>query len=295
MELDTSGKRTAATGTTNDPAATDREPPGWGRILKTVVTREVETVVLQPSYAAILGIVALVVLGVAWSGGGIHGGYVPTVADLLTPLELLVPVVAIALGYRAIRNDEQRGELDVLETYPITSGQLVVGVYLGRALGLVLAVALPLALVMLPITVLSDPPPLLYATHSGADSPWLYLRFLVLTVLFALVVLAIAIAVSTVVSTTRTALVAAALALVVLLVGLDLAVAYGFSSGVIGEGTLVHSIAISPLSAYRGLVLETAVAVASGTGPQMASPLTSVAGLGVWGLGSLAVAIRTLR
>lgn len=274
---------------------TAETPPDSGTLLRTIVFREVDTAILQPSYAVFLTVLTAVVLGVAWSGGGIQAGYVPTVVDLLTPLELLIPLVAIALGYRAIRNDERRGELDVLQTYPVAAWHLVVGVYIGRAIGVVLAVVVPLALVMLPVAAYGSPPPLIYATHSGADSPWLYLRFLVLTVLFALVLLAIAVAVSTLVTTTRTAIAAGTLTLVILLFGLDIGIAYGFAGGYFGETSLIHSLALSPLSAYRGLVFETAIAVASGTGPQTASPMSSVIGLSLWGLGSLFVATRTLQ
>lgn len=272
-----------------------QSPPGSGRLLKRIFVRELDTAIAQPSYAAFLVGLTLVLLGLAWSGGGIHGGYVPTAVDLLLPLQLLVPVVAVTLGYQAIRNDERRGELDVLETYPVSAWHLVAGIYLGRAVGAVLAVLVPLLLLMLPIAVVGGPTPLVYATHTGADSPWLYLRFVVLTVLFALVMLAIVVALSAVVSTTRTAIAAGTLALVVLVFGLDLAIAYGFAGGLIGESGLLYSLAISPLSAYRGLVLETAIVVVAGTGPQAAAPVASLVGLLVWGAVSLVAAVRALR
>ncbi len=135
----------------------------------------------------------------------------------------------------------------------------------------------------------------IYATHAGADSPVLFARFLVLTVLFGLVVLAVAIAISSLVSATRSALGLSVVALVALLVGFDLAIVYGLAEGILGDADLLYSLAISPLSAYRGLVLETTVVVATGTGPQVASPLASLAGLAAWTVGSLAVAIWGVR
>jgi len=272
----------------------ERLPPDALTLVRTVLVREIKTVLLQPAFAALVAVVTVIVLGLAWSGGGVIGGYVPTIVDLLTPLEVLVPLLAVALGYRAVRNDERRGELEILATYPVTAWQLVAGIYLGRAFGVVLAVTVPLLIVMVPVAIVGGVTSLVYATHSGADSPWLFLRFVVLTVLFALVLLAVAMAVSALVSTTRTAVAAATVTLVVLLFGLDLAIAYGFASGFVGESGLIRSLAISPLSAYRGLVLETAVAVTSVGGPQTASPLASLAGLLLWGAGSLAIATRAL-
>ena len=274
---------------------TPQSPPESTTLVKTILAREVDTVLLQPSFAGFLAVMTLSIFGLAWTGGGIGAGYVPTVVDLLTPLEVLVPLLAVALGYRAIQNDERRGELEVLETYPVTAWQVIAGIYLGRALGVVLALTVPLLLLMLPIAAVGGPVPLIYATHSGADSPWLYLRFVVLTLLFALVLLSVAMAVSALVSTTRTAVAAGTVTLVVLLFGLDIAIVYGFDAGFLGASSLIHSFALSPLSAYRGLVLETAITVASGTGPQAASPLTSAVGLAVWGVTSLYVATRAIQ
>ena len=275
--------------------ATPQSPPESTTLVKTILARELDTVLLQPSFAGFLVVMTLIIFGLAWTGGGIGAGYVPTVVDLLTPLEVLVPLLAVALGYRAIQNDERRGELEVLETYPVAAWQVIAGIYLGRAFGVVLALAVPLLLLMLPIAAVGGPVPLIYATHSGADSPWLYLRFVVLTILFALVLLAVAMAVSALVSTTRTAVAAGTVTLVVLLFGLDIAIVYGFDAGFLDASSLIHSLALSPLSAYRGLVLETAITVASGTGPQTASPLASAVGLAVWGVTSIYVATRAIQ
>lgn len=269
--------------------------PSSRRLFKTIVGRELRTVARTRTFFILALAFAAVVLGIAWSGGGVRAGYVPTLVDLLTPLELLVPIVAIAFGYRAILSDEERGELDVLETYPVTNRQFVLGVYAGRAIGLLAVVVVPLAIVAIMIGLFEAEELWIYATHSGADSPILFAHFLVLTALFALVVLAVAIAISAVVSGTRSALALSVVALVVLLIGLDLLLVYGFSVGVIGDGMLVHSLAISPLSAYRGLVFETAVIVAAGTGPAVASPIASVVGLVGWFSASLAIATWALN
>jgi len=276
---------------TGRPVIHDGRPePGTAHIVGTIVRRELRTVARTRSFLLLGAALTAVLLGVGWLGGGLRSGYVPTAVDLLTPLELLVPVVAVAFGYRAVLGDQRRGELDVLRTYPVASWQIVAGVYVGRAVGLVVAVLAPLAVVGGAVAVVEHDTAIIYATHAGADSPLLYARMVVLTVLFALVVLAVAIAISAVASATRSALALAVVALVVLLVGADLALVYGLSAGILGDGSLIHALALSPLSAYRGLVLETAVVVAAGTGPQTAAPLSSLLGLALWWLASLSIA-----
>jgi len=189
---------------------------------------------------------AAVLVGIAWVGGGVRAGFVPTVVDLLTPLELLVPIVAVAFGYRAILGDRRRGELDVLDTYPIAPRELVLGVYVGRAVGLLGTVVVPLLLVGGAVFVGREEPFSRYASHAGADSPILFARFVALTALFALSILAVALAISALVSGTRSALALSVVALVVLLVGLDLALVYGFTNGYLADSSLVHALAVSP-------------------------------------------------
>ena len=285
--------------TPTEPAETPGETPGstgtattpttFGT-LSAVVRRELSTAVVTKTNAGVwFGFVA-VLLAIAWFGGGMQVGYVSTVIDLLTPLELLVPVLALAFGYRALLADERRGVLDVLRTYPIRSWQVVLGVYAGRALGLVAIVATALAALIYPIFLTEAHRPVFYATHTGAESAGLFVRVIVLTACFALVMLAVAVAISALVGTTRTAIAAVGVVTFGLLFVADIALVFALSRGIVAESSLAASIAISPLSAYRGLVLETTVAVTAGTGPRTASPLASAVGLFVWWLGSLAVA-----
>ncbi|WP_254807662.1 ABC transporter permease subunit [Natronosalvus amylolyticus] len=264
--------------------------PGARGLISAIVRRELRTVARTRTFALLTAALAAILLGIGWAGGGMESGYVPTVVDVLTPLEVLVPVVAVVFGYRAILGDRERGELEVFRTYPISAWQLVLGTYLGRAIGVVLAVTVPLTLLFIGVVFTETERLRVYATHAGADSPVLFARLIVLAVVFALVVLAIAIAVSALVSSARTGLVAAALALLVVLFGLDLAIIYGFVAGPLGEASLIYALPLSPLSAFRGLVLETVIVTAAGTGPRAASPIASLFGLAAWTVGSLVVA-----
>ena len=284
--LEESIRREAASRTAGSQPA-----PTAGGLVAAFVRRELVTTVLRPAFIYLALFVTLVIFGVALIGGGYRTGYVAATIDLLVPLQLLIPLVAVAAGYTAIFRDERRGELALIRTYPVSAWQIVTGVYLGRALGLVIVVAVPLLLLIGVIATTSTPRLPGYAAHTGADSPVLYLRMVFLTVLFALVVLAVIVAISALVRTTRAAITGVGFTLVLLLFALDLALVFGFSLGIIGESSLATSLGFSPMSAYRGLVLETAIVAADGTGPRTAAPLANLLSLFVWGVGSLIVAM----
>lgn len=253
-----------------------------------VVDRELGTVARTRAYLALAVGFWVAVVGLAWAGG--VKGYVPIALNLLTPMEILVPVLAFALGYRAISTDARSGELEVLQTFPVTRGEFVLGVFLGRAGALLAVLLVPLAVVMLLVAALGGAATTVIATHGGTDSPLLFVRFAVLTAGFGLVALAVAIALSAGWRRRRGADAAAVAVLLVLVVGLDLAVVAGLATGVVGAGALEWVLALSPASAYRGLVLETVVRPLAGEGLPAARPAANLAGLLVWFAGALAAA-----
>ncbi|WP_276299777.1 ABC transporter permease [Halorussus lipolyticus] len=256
-----------------------------------VVGRELSTVVRTRAFLALAGGFALVVAVLAWTADPI--GYVPLVLDLLTPVEVLVPALALAFGYRSVLGDEERGELDVIRTYPVSRATFVLGVYLGRAAALLVAVVAPLLAVALLVPAFGGVGTQVIASHAATDSPLVYLRFVALTSLFALVLMAAALAVSTTAGTTRSGLVVAIALGVALVVGFDASIVAGLAGGVVPEGGLDVVLALSPNSAFRGLVLEIVVGgVASGA--PAASPTASVLGLLAWLVGALAVAVVTV-
>jgi len=256
-----------------------------------VVDREAWTVARTRSFVAVgLGFAA-VSIGLAWTGGA--ASYVTTTLDLLTPIEVLVPAVAIAFGYRSVLGDIDRGEIEMIRTYPLSRAEFVLGVYLGRAGALVLVVVVPLAVSGVLVALSGGPATTVLASHAGADSPWLFVRFVALTVAFALVVLAVAVAISSIARSVRAAIALGIAVLVALVVGLDLGIVISLSGGV-DEWLLQWLLAVSPNSAYRGLVLETVVRPVTATGVRTAAPIASVLGLTAWLVGTLVLAIRTV-
>jgi ABC-2 type transport system permease protein len=259
--------------------------------LFTVVDRELRTVARTRSFLAVgLGFAAVVV-GLAWSGGA--ASYVTTTLDLLTPVEVLVPAVAVAFGYRAVLGDIDRGEIEMVRTFPVTRAEFVLGVYLGRAGWLVPVVLLPLAVSGLLVALSGGPGTTVIASHAASDSPLLFVRFVALTIAFALVALAVAVAVSAVARSVRAAIALGVAALVVLVVGLDLGIVLGLAGG-LDEGAVQWLLAASPNSAYRGLVLETVVQPVTATGVRTAAPVASALGLAAWLAGALLAATFTV-
>lgn len=256
-----------------------------------VAGRELATVLRTRAYLALAGGFAAVVAVLAWSANS--GGYAPLVLDLLTPVEVLVPALALAFGYRAILGDRERGELDVLRTYPVSRPVFVLGAYLGRSAAVLVAVLSPLLAVALVVPLTGGVESGFLASHAGMDSPVLYLRFVALTALFALVVSAAALAVSATASSARAGIAVATAVGAALVIGFDAGILAGVAGGVVSDGALRSVLALSPNSAFRGLVLE-AVVGGIETDVPAASPAASLGGLGAWLLGALAVAVLSV-
>ncbi|WP_338741650.1 ABC transporter permease subunit [Haloplanus salilacus] len=254
----------------------------------TVFVREVRAASRTRTYALLALAVTAVVFGVARGGSGPAAGYVPTVVDLLLVVELLVPAVAFAVGYRAVSDDAERGRLEVLDTYPLPAPSYVGGVYAGRAVVLLAIVSAPLALLGLHVATTAAPETSVFATHRGVDSPILFVRFLVLTAAFALVSLAAAVALSALAGSRSRAIVLALVGLLVVMVGADIAVVGALIGGVGPD--LDALLALSPTSAYRGLVFESVLYVAFADRSAFVSVPVATASLVVWWLGSLFVA-----
>ncbi|WP_121822012.1 ABC transporter permease [Halostella salina] len=263
----------------NDLTAADR--------FTTVFERELVTLRRSRTVWLLGGSFLAAVVGIGLASGA--NGYVPLVLTLMTPVELLVPVVSAAAGYRAVLADRVRGETSVLRTYPVGSGTYVAGVYCGRLVWVLGVVVASLLAAGATVSV-ADPPADVLAQYSGLDSPVYYLRFVVLTAVFAAVVLALVVLLSSLVRTDRRGVVAALTFVVVLSFGADLLVLFGVAGGVVGGNALPWYLAMTPASAYRGLVTAYVVAPVAETAVRPAAPVASAVGLGVWFVLSLLAA-----
>ncbi|MEF8842489.1 MAG: ABC transporter permease subunit [Haloarculaceae archaeon] len=253
-----------------------------------VVEREYTTVLRTRSLLALAGGFGAVVVGLAWVAG--TTGYVPAVLNLLTPVEVLVPALAVAFGYGAVLGDRTRGELDVVRTYPLDRREYLLAVYLGRSVVLLFAVLVPLFLVAVLVALTGGAKTSVLASHAGADSFVLFVRFVVLSGLLALVSLAVAVAVSAAAGGPRSAAALGIGAVFALVVGIDLAIVAGIGTAFPSDA-LPIVLAFSPTGAYRGLVLASVLDVSLAEAPSSGTPLLSLAGLLAWLLGPLALAV----
>jgi ABC-2 type transport system permease protein len=250
------------------------------RRLDAVLERGFRTVLRNRTLVLLAAAFSVVVVAVAALGSGGPGGFAPLVLDLLLPVEVLVPALSIAFGYRSVLGDEERGERDVQRTFPATALEYVGGVLLGRSAVLVPVVGGCLLLAGVLVPLLQPDPPTVVATHSAGDSPLLYLRFVLLTAAYAVVTLAAAVAVSAVARSTREAVVLAVALLVTVVVGIDAGAVATLAA--FGPESAPVLAALSPNGAYRGLVLELVVAPTGTEGPRAASPLLSALSLLAW-------------
>ena len=260
---------------------------GWSEQFMTVLRHELRTLWRTRSiWMLAIGFLGLT-LGTALLGGA--SGYVPLSLSLLTPLELVLPVLTVALGYRAILADRERGELRILRTYPIESETFIAGVYVGRLTGLLFIVvgSLLIAGVLVPIV---RPSPAVLTQSGGLDSPLLYMRFVVLTGVFAAVLLAMMVLLSAIVRNARRGLILSVVLVITLAVGFDLAIILGLAGNLLAPESIPWYLAMGPVSAYRGLVLSYVVAPAVTTPVEPAAPLISIASLSVWFVFSLMTA-----
>ncbi len=261
---------------------------------RALLVRELRTVVRTRVYLLVaLGLWALVVALVATGGGG-ESGYLPAVVDLLLPLELLVPAVAIAVGYRSVVADLERGELAVLDSYDVPAWVYVAAIYVGRAIALSTMLVGGLVIAGVLIAVSASPDTGIYATHTGVDSPVLFGRFIVLTVGYGLAMLGLVVLGSVVARSTRTALALAAGGVVLVVAGGDALLILGLSEEWLASESVFGALATVPNSAYRGLVFETVVGVASGVDSGYAAARWSLLGLLGWLVGSLTLAVGLL-
>jgi ABC-2 type transport system permease protein len=254
--------------------------------------REFQTLLRTRTVAVLALGYLVIVLGLVVAAG--TAGYLPLTLDLLRPVEVLVPVLAFAFGYRSIFADAERGELETIRTYPITKPAFVLGVYLGRLAGFLAAVLVPLLVAALLVALGPESQVTVVASHSTIDTPVIYFRFVTVTAAFALVVLAIATAVSAVARSTREALALVAVLFLLLVVGFDASILAALSGGLVGPGQVEPLLAFSPNSAYRGLVYAVAAGDAYTRGAAVGSPLLSALGLTVWFVVALLVAVRTV-
>ena len=128
-------------------------------------------------------------------GGGSLGDIEITVVGLLSIASLLVPIIAIMLGYNTISGEAESGSLLVVQSYPVSREEVYFGKFLG--LGSVLAVSVLLGFGISGMAI---------AGTSGGTNPVGFLVFIFLTILLGLIYLSMSICFSAILKRRTTSL-----------------------------------------------------------------------------------------
>jgi len=134
---------------------------------------------------SIIFIILTVVSSYVAGGQGEFGGMEETVVSLLSISALLIPLIAIMLGFSTIAGEAEKGALYVVLSYPVRRVEVLLGKFLG--LGAVLAVT-PLIGFGLGGVII--------AATVGAEEGVAYLAFIGLTILLGIMYLSLVIFIS---------------------------------------------------------------------------------------------------
>jgi ABC-type transport system involved in multi-copper enzyme maturation permease subunit len=108
--------------------------------IATVVKKEVSDNVRNKWIIVLTAIFAILTLAASvLAGGGSLGGLEETVTSLMSISMILIPLIAIMLGYATISGEDEDGSLAVLLSYPIRRGEVFIGKFFGLAIVIALA------------------------------------------------------------------------------------------------------------------------------------------------------------
>lgn len=143
----------------------------------------------------ILTIVASYLAGGKVGGQAVLGGMEETVLTVISISTILIPLIAIMLGYSTISGEAERGALSVVLAYPVRRLEVLLGKLIG--LGSVLVISTVAGFGAGGIVI---------AATAGAGSGMAYLAFIGLTVLVGIIYLSLSIFFSTLCSKRATSL-----------------------------------------------------------------------------------------
>ncbi|RYJ08374.1 ABC transporter permease [Halogeometricum borinquense] len=116
------------------------------------------------------------------------------VYGLVTPATILVPIIGLLVGYKAIAGERESGSLNCLLGLPHTRFDVVLGKVLGRTAVVAVSILIGFAVGSIAIAVISE-----------SFSPLLYIGFTAITVFFGMAFVSLGIGLSAAVSSTSRA------------------------------------------------------------------------------------------
>ncbi|MEA2053648.1 MAG: ABC transporter permease subunit [Candidatus Thermoplasmatota archaeon] len=133
----------------------------------------------------ILTIASSYLAGGQAGGDEIFGGMEDTVVALMSIYTLLIPLIAIMLGFSTIAGEAEKGALSVVLSYPVKRVEVLLGKFLG--LGSVLAVTPLIGFGLSGIVI---------ATIVGAEEGLAFIAFIALAIILGLMYLSLIICIS---------------------------------------------------------------------------------------------------
>lgn len=233
------------------------------------------------------GLFALLSLGIVLYGRSAgDAGAVVTAPSLVTLTTLLVPLVALILGHDAIAGERERNTLGLLLSLPVSRAEVLVAKFVGRALALIAALVVGMAL-----------PALLVGTGQRAALLGLLPAALLLGVSFLSIGLLLGVLARRV--ATAASLCVATWFLLVLFYDLGLLAGMVASDGAIPQGLVAALVVANPAGLYRtgelsrlvgesglaDLGLTAALPGAAARGALWATFILGPLGLGGWRMG----------
>ncbi|PTD94341.1 hypothetical protein C9439_03335 [archaeon SCG-AAA382B04] len=116
------------------------------------------------------------------AGEELFGRLQGTVSTLLSISSILIPLIAIMLGYSTISGEGENGALPLVLSYPITRGEVLVGKFLGLSLVLIASIAFGFGLGGIVI-----------AVFAGIENTTPYMVFILLSILLGGIYLSLSI------------------------------------------------------------------------------------------------------
>jgi len=187
------------------------------------------------------------------SGGGSLGDVEITVVGLLAISSLLIPIIAIMLGYSTISGEVESRSLSVVQSYPVSREEVYFGKFIG--LGGVLAISVLLGFGASGLAI--------FATVGGANLTG-FLVFIFITILLGLIYLSLSLSFSAILKRRTTSLYAGiglffwSMIISSVITGIHLGTGgsfMDFQSGAIPDWLWSATIILSPSDMYQSATL----------------------------------------
>jgi ABC-type transport system involved in multi-copper enzyme maturation permease subunit len=202
----------------------------------------------------VLTVAASFLTGGQAGGDSLFGGLEGTVTTLISISSILIPLIAIMLGYATISGEVESGALALVLAYPVTRGEVLLGKFVGLGAVLVASTVLGFGAGGLVIVAVA-----------GTDSVGAYLVFIGLAILLGLLYLSLSVCFSAIAHRRSTSIAAGVVIFFwsmiygTVVFGIYLATGGSIQAILAGEQLpdwLWASVVLSPMDIHQSAVME---------------------------------------